>query len=57
MIKADSEGRNNFIWWKGFALPRLFSRPQEGSVEECGRVSDWGVFGNSVANFKSTLIF
>jgi hypothetical protein len=25
-----------------FALPRLISRPQEGSGEECGRVSDWG---------------
>ncbi|OGZ98285.1 MAG: hypothetical protein A3D57_02560 [Candidatus Sungbacteria bacterium RIFCSPHIGHO2_02_FULL_46_12] len=32
-----------FDWGKGFfALPRLISRPQEGSVEECGRDSDWG---------------
>src|SRR3989338_3813739 len=31
-----------FVWGNGFALPRLFSRPQEGSGEECGRVSDWG---------------
>ncbi|KKR99183.1 MAG: hypothetical protein UU49_C0009G0020 [Candidatus Magasanikbacteria bacterium GW2011_GWC2_41_17] len=29
-----------FVWGFGFALPRLFSRPQEGSGEECGRVSD-----------------
>ena len=29
-------------WGYGFALPRLSSRPQEGSGEECGRVSDWG---------------
>ena len=26
-----------FVWGKGFALPRLISRPQEGSGEECGR--------------------
>jgi hypothetical protein len=31
-----------FDWGYGFALPRLPSRPQEGSGEECGRVSDWG---------------
>jgi hypothetical protein len=31
-----------FFWGFGFALPRLISRPQEGSGEECGRVSDWG---------------
>ena len=31
-----------FDWGYGFALPRLISRPQEGSGEECGRVSDWG---------------
>ena len=31
-----------FVWGNGFALPRLISRPQEGSGEECGRVSDWG---------------
>src|SRR3989344_6073310 len=31
-----------FVWGKGFALPRLISRPQEGSGEECGQVSDWG---------------
>src|SRR3989344_3238289 len=24
-------------WGNGFALPRLFSRPQEGSGKECGR--------------------
>jgi len=29
-----------FFWGFGFALPRLISRPQEGSGEECGRVSD-----------------
>src|SRR3989344_6791524 len=27
-------------WGYGFALPRLLSRPQEGSGEECGRVSE-----------------
>jgi len=31
-----------FDWGNGFALPRLISHPQEGSGEECGRVSDWG---------------
>src|SRR4030042_7001541 len=31
-----------FDWGYGFALPRLPSRPEEGSGEECGRVSDWG---------------
>ena len=30
------------VWGYGFALSRLPSRPQEGSGEECGRVSDWG---------------
>ena len=30
------------FWGYGFAKPRLISRPQEGSGEECGRVSDWG---------------
>jgi hypothetical protein len=30
-----------FDWGYGFALPWLISRPQEGSGEECGRVSDW----------------
>jgi hypothetical protein len=29
-----------FDWGYGFALPRLYSRPQEGSGEECGRVSE-----------------
>jgi len=32
-----------FFWGFGFALPRLISRPQEGSGEECGRVLDWGL--------------
>jgi len=42
MIKADSAGRNNLSGGNGFALPRLISRPQEGSGEEYGQVSDWG---------------
>ena len=29
-----------FDWGYGFALPRLLSRPQEGSGEECGRGSE-----------------
>ncbi len=37
----DALSENLFFWGKGFfALPRLTSRPQEGSGEECGRVSD-----------------
>src|SRR3989344_2167963 len=39
----QNSNENLFFWWKGFfVLPRLISRPQEGSGEECGRVSDWG---------------
>jgi len=34
------QNENLFFWGKGFfVLPRLISRPQEGSGEECGRVS------------------
>ncbi|KKR23814.1 MAG: hypothetical protein UT53_C0007G0032 [Candidatus Yanofskybacteria bacterium GW2011_GWD2_39_48] len=40
--KKDSAGRNNLSGGNGFALPRLISRPQEGSGEEYGQVSDWG---------------
>src|SRR3989344_2215665 len=37
------QNENLFFWGKGFfVLPRLISRPQEGSGEECGRDSDWG---------------
>jgi|GEM_PF-5120481 hypothetical protein len=35
-----------FFWGFGFALPRLISRPQEGSGEECGRVSEFAFFQN-----------
>ena len=33
-------GAKQFVWGNGFAPPRLLSRPQEGSGEECGRVSE-----------------
>jgi len=35
-----------FDWGYGLALPRLLSRPQEGSGEECGRVSELTFFQN-----------
>jgi hypothetical protein len=41
-----------FFWGFGFALPRLISRPQEGSGEECGRVSDWQV--SEIQKFADT---
>jgi len=47
MIKitnADEAGRNNLSGGMDFALPRLISRPQEGSGEECGRVSEYFFF-------------
>ena len=35
------QNENLFFWGKGFfVLPRLISRPQEGSGEECGRDSN-----------------
>src|SRR3989344_369334 len=44
-LKLRRTGRQGetFDWGYRFALPRLPSRPQEGSGEEYGRVSDWGV--------------
>jgi len=39
-----------FFWGFGFALPRLISRPQEGSGEECGRVSEL-FFQKRILNF------
>ncbi|MEZ4211237.1 MAG: hypothetical protein R3B39_03045 [Candidatus Paceibacterota bacterium] len=47
MIKITNAGlgrAKQFVWGKGFALPRLISRPQEGSGEECGRDFGPGFF-------------
>jgi len=47
-----------FFWGFGFALPRLISRPQEGSGEECGRdslhISFWNL-GRTEKNTNSIL--
>ena len=42
-----------FDWGYGFALPRLSSRPQEGSGEECGRDSESFLFCRRNSYFAS----
>jgi len=47
------QSENLFFWGKGFfALPRLISRPQEGSGEECGRDSLSDFFGGLVHKYQ-----
>ncbi len=52
MIKTDEAGQNNLSGRMEFALPRLISRAEEGSGEECGQGFGLGVFENSTALYS-----